>query len=97
MEEHEDTVAFVLIKAELRQALSVAKEVSGLDGVRWADVVTGPYDVIAAVRVPDNRTLGALVIESIQNVEGVSNPLTVVMSEHYKDGAVQPLGHNGHP
>ena len=97
MEEHEDTVAFVLIKAKLGQALNVAKHVSGLDGVRWADVVTGPYDVIAAVRVPDNRTLGALVIESIQNVEGVSNPLTAVMSAYYRDGEIQPLGHDGHP
>jgi DNA-binding Lrp family transcriptional regulator len=107
--EREDTVAFVLIKAELGQALNVATEVSTLNweeedrdgvtikGVRWAVVVTGPYDVIAAVKVRGNRELGDLVIEQIQNVEGVKNPSTVVVSSYYKNGEVQPLGHNGPP
>jgi DNA-binding Lrp family transcriptional regulator len=102
----EDTVAFVLIKAELGQAAEVAAGVSALmhedeqgrpRGVRWADVITGPYDVIAAVRVGDNEELGRLVVDGIQKVPGIKNPGTVVMTGHYKGGEPQPLGDNGHP
>jgi DNA-binding Lrp family transcriptional regulator len=107
--ECEDTIAFILIKAELGMAAKVAAAVSSLNweeegeegpvvrGVRWADLVTGPYDVVAAVRVRSNYELGKLVIERIQAVTGVKNPLTLVSSAHFKDGRPQAAGQNGHP
>ena len=93
----DDTVAYVLIKAELGAAATVAQRVSVLEGVLWADTVTGPYDVIAAVTVPNNRELGDLVIERIQVISGVKNPLTAVLSSHYKQGERLPRGRAGFP
>lgn len=108
--EHEDTVAFVFIKTEPGMAKEVAQQVSTINqveednegvvtvrGVRWADVITGPYDVIAAVRVQDNRELGELVVSQVQMVTGVKNPLTMVMISHHRDGTEGYLGQNGHP
>ena len=94
LEEPEQTVAYVLIKAELGMARCVAEEVSTIEGVVFADVITGPYDVVAGVMVPTNRELGSLVIEGIQNVTGVKNPLTLVGSSSHKNGGPVPLGHS---
>ena len=108
MEEHQDTIAFVLIKAELGKAAEVAAEVSTRNwedryeegvivrGVRWAIEVTGPYDVVAAVRVRDNETLGKLVVHQIQTIPGVKNPLTLVMTRYYKNGEPE-APHGGFP
>jgi DNA-binding Lrp family transcriptional regulator len=91
------TVAYVMIKAELGMAAEVAAQVSALDGVRWAVVVTGPFDVIAGVRVSDNEELGRLVVEDIQKVAGVRNPLTAVMSGYFVDGELERSPRNGPP
>jgi DNA-binding Lrp family transcriptional regulator len=91
------TVAYVMIKAELGMAAEVAAQVSTLDGVHWAVVVTGPYDVIAGVRVSDNETLGALVVDGIQKVEGVRNPLTAVMTSYHVGGDLERYPRNGPP
>ena len=107
-EECQDTVAFVLIKAKLGMAEAVAKEASRRNwededengtivrGVRWAIEVTGPYDVVAAVRVKDNEAVGKLVVNEIQAIEGVKNPLTLVMTRYYKDGESE-APHGGFP
>jgi DNA-binding Lrp family transcriptional regulator len=73
-----ETLALVLIKTELGMAAQVAEAVSGKENVAWALVVTGPYDVVAAVKVPDNQELGRLIINRIQKIDGVSNPTTLV-------------------
>ncbi|MFQ6101984.1 MAG: Lrp/AsnC family transcriptional regulator [Anaerolineae bacterium] len=95
--EREATIAYVLIKAELGAAKQVAEGVSGIGEVLYADIVTGPYDVIAAVYVPSNRELGDAMIEKIQTVEGVKNPLTAVVSSNWKDGEAVPMGHSYFP
>ena len=85
-----ETVALVLIKTELGMAKQVANAATELDSVAWAIVVTGPFDVIAAVRVPDNESLGDLVIDQIQKVDGIKNPTTLV-------GTYLSVGHGGFP
>jgi DNA-binding Lrp family transcriptional regulator len=73
-----ETVALVLIKTELGKAKLVAEMANELDDVAWAIVVTGPYDVVAAVKVGDNAELGDIVVEQIQGIPGVKNPSTLV-------------------
>ena len=104
-----DTVAFVLIKAELGKAAEVAAAVStynekfdtdkgvAVRGVRWAAIVTGTYDVIAAVRVDSNEALGDLVLEQIQSTPGIRNPSTVVVAKWFVDGQGVGFGENGYP
>ncbi|MGH7320808.1 MAG: Lrp/AsnC family transcriptional regulator [Candidatus Rokuibacteriota bacterium] len=68
--------AFVLIQAEVGMASRVGQAVGAIRGVRAADVVTGPYDVIARVEAANIDALGKLVVSKIQAVEGVSRTLT---------------------
>jgi DNA-binding Lrp family transcriptional regulator len=90
------TVAFVMIQTELGAASDVAGNVSKIDGVRSAVVVTGPYDVIATVRVSDNLALG-LVLDKIRDTPGVKASLTSVMTSYYKTGDLKTEGDNGPP
>jgi len=87
------TVAYILIKAQLGAANDVAEAVSMIDGVAWTAVITGPYDVIAAVAVGDNTQLGDLVINRIQKVPGVANPTTLVATTQH----IGPQGHSWFP
>jgi len=68
--------AFVLIQAEVGMASRVGQAVGAIRGVRAADVVTGPYDVIARVEAANIDALGKLVVSKIQAVEGISRTLT---------------------
>lgn len=68
--------AFVLIQAEVGMASRVGQAVGAIRGVRAADVVTGPYDVIARVEAANIDALGKLVMSKIQAIEGVSRTLT---------------------
>jgi DNA-binding Lrp family transcriptional regulator len=72
------TLALVLIKTELGQAKSVAEALVEKGAACWAIVVTGPYDVVAAVNVENNEALGDRVIEEIQETGGIKNPTTLV-------------------
>ena len=68
--------AFVLIQAGVGMASRVGQAVSAIQGVRAADAVTGPYDVIARVEAANIDALGSLVVSKIQAVEGVTRTLT---------------------
>ena len=68
--------AFVLIQAEVGMAARVGQTVRAMQGVRSADVVTGPYDVVACVEAASIDALGSLVVSKIQAVEGITRTLT---------------------
>ncbi len=68
--------AFVLIQAGVGLASRVVRAVSAIEGVRSADAVTGPYDVVASVEAASIDALGRLVVSKIQAVEGVTRTLT---------------------
>lgn len=104
--EEDTVVAFVMIKTDFGADEDVAAAVSTLNyeddqgnlrGVRWADVITGCYNVIGALRVADHDELRHFVVEEIPNIPGVRNPDTMVVTAHFKNGVPQPLGNNGHP
>jgi DNA-binding Lrp family transcriptional regulator len=69
-------IAYILIQTEVGVAGQVAAEVAGAKGVRSADGVTGPYDVIARAEAADLDELGKLVVGQIQSVTGVTRTLT---------------------
>ena len=68
--------AIVLIQAKVGASSAVAHAVIDVDGVTSADVVSGPYDVIARAEAESIDDLGKLVISQIQTVEGVTRTLT---------------------
>jgi DNA-binding Lrp family transcriptional regulator len=92
----EETLALVLIKAELGTAKQVAEKIAALDAVEWTVVVTGQVDVIAAVKVADNAALGTLIVDQLQQIAGVQDPSTLVVTESFYGGfAVR--GNEGFP
>ena len=72
--------AYVLIQTAVNAA-HVAGEIARLSGVRAAEDVSGPYDVIVRVSADDMDSLGKLVVESIQAVEGITRTLTCPIVE----------------
>ena len=68
--------AIVLLQAEVGDSVAVARAVAEVGGVTAADVVTGPYDVIARVEADDIDELGRMVVSRIQSVPGVTRTLT---------------------
>lgn len=68
--------AYVLVQAEVGKGASVSKEVAAISQVRSAEVVTGPYDMIALAEAESIDELGRLVVAKIQAVDGVARTLT---------------------
>ncbi len=71
--------AYILASVEAGLGEDVIEPLSTLEGVKSAHNVTGPYDLIAVVEVPDTDALGELVITKIQPVEGIAYTLTCVV------------------
>jgi DNA-binding Lrp family transcriptional regulator len=91
----DSTKALVFIKTELGTAMQVAEAAAELTAVQWAVVVTGRYDVIVAVKVEDNAALGSLVVDQIQQIAGVKDPSTLVITETYRGSVAR--GHEMFP
>ncbi len=71
--------AYILIKAEPREIPSIMLALSTFEGVKTADVVTGPYDIIVFAEVANQDELGRLVINKIHSLEGVKEAITCVV------------------
>ena len=68
--------AYVLIQVEVGRAADVADAVGKIPGIRFADVVTGPYDVIVRAEARNVDELGKLVVAKVQGVPGITRTLT---------------------
>jgi hypothetical protein len=62
--------------ATVGEAAEVAQERRRIEGVVWAEAVTGPYDVIAWAEAVSVDALWKLVVSRIQLVDGVTRTLT---------------------
>ena len=68
--------AYVLIETEVGKTSEVVTTLKQTEGVKTADAVTGPYDVIAVVEGERLDEIGNIVTEKIQRVPGVSRIIT---------------------
>ena len=66
----------MLIQTEVGRAEVVAKQLAGLPGVRSAEYVTGPYDVVARVGADTPEELQRNVVDKVQVVAGITRTLT---------------------
>lgn len=67
--------AYILVQTAVN-AIHVAGQIRSIEGVEFADDVSGPYDVIVRVTSEDMDSLGRLVVAQIQGVEGITRTLT---------------------
>ncbi|MDQ1307058.1 MAG: hypothetical protein QG671_2890 [Actinomycetota bacterium] len=68
--------AYVLVQTDVGVSKQVAEAIADIDGVTFAEDVTGPYDVIARASATNMDELGRLVISRIQRVPGITRTLT---------------------
>jgi len=64
--------AFVLIEAKVGNIHKVVATLQGIEGVTTADLVTGPYDVVAIVEAERLDEIGNIIVGKIQPIPGVS-------------------------
>lgn len=72
--------AYVFIQAAMGKPSAVAEALRKLPEVQSAVVVTGPYDVIVLVEAADLQSLGRVITEQIQTIEGVERTLTSLVT-----------------
>jgi len=78
---------FILVQATPGKGALVAEEVRSMEGVTEAETVTGPYDVIARVRVGNLPDLDVLITARLKTLDGVLRVLasTVVPEQKALD------------
>jgi DNA-binding Lrp family transcriptional regulator len=72
------TKAFILIEVQVGRANNVADSLRSLQEVTSAEVVTGPYDIIASIQVSDMAAMADLVTSQMQSIRGVIKTITCV-------------------
>jgi DNA-binding Lrp family transcriptional regulator len=75
------TNAYVLIEAASDKAMNALKAIIKIPGVKMANAVTGPYDIVAFVEAEDVDALGRVVLSKIRTISGVTKTLTCVAIE----------------
>ena len=73
--------AFVLIVAEVGKGNKVVAALKEIEGVTTADLVTGPYDVIAVIEGQRLDDIGNIVTGKIQGIPGVSRIASCLIRE----------------
>jgi DNA-binding Lrp family transcriptional regulator len=68
--------AYVLINASPGRALEVAQKMQGVKGITAADAITGEYDVIAVCEAEDVNSIGQMIVDNIQKIDGVFKTVT---------------------
>ena len=68
--------AYVLINASPGRALEVARKMQGVKGITAADAITGEYDVIAVCEADDVNSIGQMIVDNIQKIDGVFKTVT---------------------
>jgi len=68
--------AYVLIQTDMDKATNVAESIRQIDGIVFADIVTGPYDIIAKADAATMDNLGRMVVQRVQMAPGVNRTLT---------------------
>jgi DNA-binding Lrp family transcriptional regulator len=68
--------AYILIQTEVGKAAQVARDIVQIAGVKQAEDVTGPYDVIVRAKARNLDELGKLVVARVQAIDGITRTLT---------------------
>lgn len=68
--------AYILIQTEVGKAAEVAAATAEVKGVTLAEDVTGPYDVVVRAEASNVDELGEMVVNKVQNLEGITRTLT---------------------
>jgi len=68
--------AYVFINTEVGRTAGITRTLAGMDGIKVADAVTGPYDVVVMIEGENTDQLGRLVVNKIQAISGITRTMT---------------------
>ena len=77
--------AVVLVRTEGERVQDAAQRMLEVEGVTEAYSVTGPYDLVVMVRIPDSERLAQIVPEQLAQVPGVARTETMVAFRVYSN------------
>jgi DNA-binding Lrp family transcriptional regulator len=70
--------AFILIDVEVGRTNQVVEALRTVEGIRFADIITGIHDLIACLESDDMSGVAELVTGQIQGIRGVLKTITCV-------------------
>lgn len=77
--------AVVLVTTESERVSEAAQAMLKIEGVTEVYSVTGPYDLVVMVRIPDFERMAQIVPEELAQVPGVARTETMVAFRTYSD------------
>ena len=77
--------AVVLVTTESERVSEAAQAMLKIEGVTEVYSVTGPYDLVVMVRIPDFERMAQIVPEKLAQVPGVDRTETMVAFRTYSD------------
>ncbi len=79
----------VLIRVDPTQIVNAAKMLAGVDGVAEVYSVSGDWDLVAVVRVPEYDQIARVVTEVFPTVPGIQRTQTLTAFRAYSKGDLQ--------
>ena len=70
---------YVLLEAQAGKTEEALDRISKIKGVKYVNLVTGPYDLIIFIEADDLKQLGQIVNDDIQVISGVTKTITCVV------------------
>lgn len=70
--------AHCLISVAPGKSAEILRKVKEVDGVRSAEAVAGPYDIVARIEVESIDELSRVVFGGIRVIQGVTNTTTLI-------------------
>lgn len=68
--------AYVLIETAIGKTPSVVQALRQIQGIKAADPITGPYDIMVVIEAADPGVIGQTVMRHVHNTDGVSKTMT---------------------
>ncbi len=66
----------MLINASAGRALDLAQRLRDVPAIKYADAITGEYDIIAVCEAQSLKELSALIVGEVQGMEGIFKTTT---------------------
>jgi DNA-binding Lrp family transcriptional regulator len=77
--------AVVLVRTQRERVKEAAQAMLGVEGVTEVYSVTGPYDLVVMVRIPDFERLAEIVPEKLAQIPGIDRTETMIAFRCYSN------------
>ncbi|MEO0074680.1 MAG: Lrp/AsnC ligand binding domain-containing protein [candidate division WOR-3 bacterium] len=71
-----NATAYILITVAHGTAKKVYEQLSKIKEITHVHAISGPYDLIAMIQASDFNTIGNIIVDKIQPIDGIERTLT---------------------